>query len=101
MCLTASLISDAIYLYDNSPNYVIICGGGAFNKTLVRKIKDYVKKPVFLSNKFGLPCEFIESQAFGYFGVRKLLELPVTFPSTTGAKYPTICGEITHPRSLF
>ncbi len=101
VCLTASLISDAIYLYDNSPNYIIICGGGALNKTLVKKIKDYVKKPVFLSDKFGFHHEFIESQAFGYFGVRRLLELPVTFPSTTGTKYPTICGEITHPRSLF
>ncbi len=101
VCLTASLISDAIYLYHNSPDYIIICGGGALNKTLVKKIKNYVKKPVFLSDKFGFPYEFIESQAFGYFGVRKLLELPVTFPSTTGAKYPTICGEITHPRSLF
>ena len=99
--LTANLISDAINYFSNSPNYLIICGGGALNITLINKLKIYVKKPVFVSDNFGFPLEFIESQAFGYYGVRKFLDLPITSSSITGAKSPTVCGEIVYPKSFF
>lgn len=96
--LTANLINESINFFDNSPSYVVVCGGGALNKTLIKKLKSLIKKPLFISNKFGFPLEFIESQAFAYYGVRKALNLPVTFSSTTGAKTSTVCGEINYPK---
>ena len=101
VCFTASLINESINFFDNSPSYIVVCGGGALNKTLIKKLKSLIKRPLFISNKFGFPLEFIESQAFGYYAVRKALNLPVTFSSTTGAKIPTVCGEINYPKYPF
>ena len=39
--------------------------------------------------------KFIESQAFAYLGIRRVKNLPISFPGTTGVKYPITGGKIT------
>ena len=38
--------------------------------------------------------DFVESQAFAYISVRSFLNLPISFPETTGVKKPCLGGEI-------
>ena len=33
---------------------------------------------------YGIEGDFVESQAFGYLAIRSLLNLPISFPDTTG-----------------
>ena len=40
-------------------------------------------------------AKFIESQAFAYLGIRRIKNLPISFPGTTGVKYPVTGGKIT------
>ena len=41
---------------------------------------------------FGFDGDFIESQTFGYLAVRTYLNLPISFPNTTGCKKPITGG---------
>tara|TARA_B100001123_G_scaffold437419_1_gene569569 strand:- start:369 stop:1439 length:1071 start_codon:yes stop_codon:yes gene_type:complete len=72
---------------------IILCGGGRKNKFLFEKLKkkdDRVK----LIDEYGINGDFVESQAFAYLAIRSYLKMPISFPSTTGVKNPTVGGII-------
>ena len=96
---TAKIISSAIneFLKNKKESIeIILCGGGRKNSTLIKNIEKDLKKNLSLKNidEYGINGDFIESQAFAYLAVRSILRLPISFPSTTGCKGPTIGGEI-------
>ena len=78
------------YIKNETKNYqIILCGGGRKNKFLVKRLNNLLasiskKIDVKLVDEFGLDGDFIESQAFGYLAVRSFLNMPITFPKTTG-----------------
>ena len=53
------------------------------------------KNKIKLVDNFGVDGDFVESQAFAYLSVRSLLELPITFPNTTGCIKPITGGNST------
>ena len=98
---TANLISQGIEYMNNTnkclPNYNLICGGGRKNDFLIKSIDESItQKNNQLKNidQYGLNGDFIESQAFGYIAIRSFLNLPISFPNTTGCKSPTPGGTI-------
>jgi len=76
----------------------LISGGGRKNIALIDCIKDNFnnKNNFILENidKYGFNGDFIEAQAFGYLAVRSFLNLPISFPNTTGCLKPTIGGKL-------
>ena len=75
---------------------ILVCGGGRKNKTLIDFIKKKINKNLTLYNidKFNINGDFIESQAFAYLAIRSYLNLPISFPETTGVKKPCSGGLI-------
>ena len=99
---TAYLISKGIE-YSISKNKddlsrYLICGGGRKNKYLIECIKDYLINfdNILLENidKYGVDGDYIESQAFGFLAIRSFLNLPISFPKTTGCKTSTVGGKL-------
>ena len=43
---------------------------------------------------YGVDGDYIESQAFAFLAIRRILELPISFPGTTGCKSPITGGEV-------
>ena len=82
---------------DNKIKY-LISGGGRKNIALLDYIKDNLdnKNGYVLENidKYGFNGDHIESQAFGYLAIRSFLNLPISFPATTGCKEPTVGGKL-------
>jgi len=80
------------------PIKYLICGGGRRNNFLVQSIKVYLshKKNISLNSidDYSLNGDYIESQAFGYLSIRSFLNLPISYPKTTGCKTPTVGGEL-------
>ena len=72
---------------------IILCGGGRKNKFLVNLIKNY-NKEIKLIDDYDIDGDFVESQAFAYLAIRSYLELPISFPETTGVKKPFTGGII-------
>ena len=99
---TAYLIAKGIK-YSSSQNgnsliRYLVCGGGRKNSFLIHCIKNYLKNNINISlesiDEYGTDGDFIESQAFGYLAIRRFLNLPISYPKTTGCKSPTVGGKL-------
>ena len=74
---------------------VILCGGGAFNKTLVGMItEDLEGIPVILSYNLGIPCDAREAIAFAVLACATVDGQCNNIPAATGATKPVIMGKI-------
>ena len=98
---TAYLIAKGIEHANGSnikPIKYLVCGGGRKNSFLIKSIKDYLlhKQNVSLNfiDDYSLNGDYIESQAFGYLSIRSFLNLPISYPKTTGCEVPTVGGKL-------
>ncbi len=87
-----SLLSDV----RNKLFKVLVSGGGRKNKTLIQRIKSRTLKNLVIQpiDDYGVDGDYVEAQAFAFLAIRRFLELPISFPETTGCKSPTTGGEI-------
>ena len=87
---TASIIGEELFQsIKNSKEKIkkiFLCGGGRKNNFLIRKIKENLPNDIELKtiDDCNIDGDFIESQAFAFLAVRSVLQLPLSFPSTTG-----------------
>ena len=100
---TSSQISKALKYFKDPEKKTIflVCGGGRKNEYLMKSIlrsfditKDSKKINFYPVEEHGINGDFVESQAFGYLAIRSILNLPISFPNTTGCKKPISGGEI-------
>ena len=98
---TAFLIAKGIQYSNKSSHKVIkhlICGGGRKNIFLIQSIRNYLPNKTNISlesiDKYNLNGDYIESQAFGYLAIRSFLNLPISYPNTTGCEIPTVGGKL-------
>ncbi|MDA9665588.1 anhydro-N-acetylmuramic acid kinase [Candidatus Pelagibacter sp.] len=98
---TAYLIAKGIeYANGNNtdPIKFLVCGGGRKNDYLINSIKNYLshKQNISLNSidDYSLDGDYIESQAFGYLAIRSFLNLPISYPKTTGCVTPTVGGKL-------
>ena len=85
--LTADILSMKLSDMD-----IYVCGGGRKNKYLIDLIQSKIKNNIYQIDKLGIDGSFIESQAFAYLAIRSYLNLPISFPETTGCKEPCTGG---------
>ncbi len=86
---TSEIISNKI-----SDNLIFVCGGGRKNKFLLNSIQKKIKGNIKLIDDIGINGDFVESQAFAYLAIRSYLNLPISFPETTGCLKPSTGGEL-------
>ena len=97
---TASIIGEELSKFIKKTNKrikdVLLCGGGRKNKILIKKIKENLLLNINMKliDDFKIDGDFIESQAFGFLAVRTFLNLPISFPNTTGCKNPCKGGRL-------
>jgi anhydro-N-acetylmuramic acid kinase len=89
---TAAAIGKAREHMPEEPRIWVVCGGGRKNRTLMGMIAGRVANAVVPAEALSLDGDFIEAQAWAYLAVRSALNLPITFPETTGAPAPMTGG---------
>lgn len=99
--LTAKTIADsyARYVYPTCDlKEVIIGGGGAYNPTLLKYLRQYLPKHVGLKTheNYGISNNFKEVMAFALLGYCTYYGIPNNLPSCTGAKKRVVLGKITN-----
>ena len=92
--LTVKSICMAINSFSITPNKILFSGGGRKNDFIITNIKKIIKESIHLIDEFNFDGDFIESQAFAYLAIRSYLKKFITFPTTTGAKKPSLGGTI-------
>ncbi len=78
---TADILSKKIL-----DNDVYVCGGGRKNNFLIKLIQNKISNKIKDIDELDIDGNFIESQAFGYLAIRSFINLPISFPETTGCK---------------
>ena len=98
--LTAQIISSKlIYFLKNISivkKKILVSGGGRKNNFLIERINKKALDYFYIESidQIGINGDFVESQAFGYLAIRSFLNLPISFPNTTGCKQPSSGGEV-------
>lgn len=75
-----------------------VCGGGAHNPTIMKMLSEELYGEVETISSLGFDGDYVEAEAFAFLAVRKLYDLPITFPGTTGIMEPSTGGEIHNPK---
>lgn len=98
--LTAKTITDSyknFILPKTAIDEVVLGGGGAYNKTLIKYMKEYMPELTIKTHEdFGIPNKLKEAIAFAYLGYFTLKKEPNNVPSCTGADMPVVMGKIAY-----
>lgn len=96
--LSAKTIANAYIRYvlpKTSLMEIVLGGGGAYNKTLIRMIKNYLPDIEIKTHAdFGINDKFKEAVAFALLGYCTLKGIPNNLPLCTGASQRVVMGEI-------
>ena len=77
------------------PDEVILCGGGAKNKTLVKMLKEQIEPAkVLLTDDFGINADAKEAISFAILAGATIRGISNNVPSATGAKTSVVLGKI-------
>lgn len=93
--LTASSIAEAVVALDNTPTDIFICGGGAYNTFLLKRIQANLPQQIVTTTlSIGLDPSWVEAVTFAWLARQTMNHLPGNLPSVTGARKTTILGAI-------
>jgi anhydro-N-acetylmuramic acid kinase len=93
--LTALSAARAILAHAATAARVILCGGGARNDALRRRLSTLLApRAVETSDAWGMSPEVVEASAFAWLASRALAGEPAGLPSVTGARGARVLGAI-------
>src|SRR5262249_30107794 len=95
---TAAAIARIVPLLPGAPESVIVAGGGARNRTLMRMLGERLA-PAAVETAEAVGWSVDAPEAFAFLAARHLRGLPITFPGTTGVPRAMTGGVIARPRA--
>lgn len=81
---TAATAGKALDMLPERPDRLIVCGGGRKNPTLMAEIARRADVQALAAEAVGLRGDAIEAECFAFLAMRKIHDLPISFPETTG-----------------
>jgi anhydro-N-acetylmuramic acid kinase len=96
--LSARSIAEAINEHAANTREVFVCGGGAHNSELMRRLRQQIPVATVLStSSAGLDPDWVEAVAFAWLAMRTLKGRTGNLPSVTGATHKVVLGDIHSP----
>lgn len=95
--LTARSAAEALQRALPQARRLLVCGGGARNAVLMRRLAALAGMPVESSQAHGLHPDWVEAAAFAWLAIRRLRAAPANLPGVTGASAPTTLGGVFLP----
>lgn len=91
--LTAVSVTEAIAAHAPKTEEVLVCGGGARNPVLMRRLRQRLPGLSLKSTaEFGIDPDAVEAVAFAWLAKQRLDKIPANLPAVTGARRPAILG---------
>lgn len=92
---TAITVAEALIAALPTASELIVCGGGAFNTDLLRRLRQRLPGLELLgSERRGLPPLQVEATAFAWLAAQFLDGRPGNLPAVTGARGPRVLGAL-------
>ncbi|MDX1738784.1 MAG: anhydro-N-acetylmuramic acid kinase, partial [Alphaproteobacteria bacterium] len=76
------------------PKAVYVGGGGRLNNYLMSSLKRQLGVDIYKVEEVGLDGDALEAQAFAFLAQRHVLDLPISFPDTTGVSQNETGGKL-------
>ena len=95
--LTAETIADEINSLDVSIDEVFVCGGGAFNGTLMANLNAALTASVASTAVLGLDPNWVEACAFAWLAKQRVEGGTGNISGVTGAERETVLGALYLP----
>jgi anhydro-N-acetylmuramic acid kinase len=94
--LTAVTVADALAQEAGATRELLVCGGGARNAQLLRRIASRIGPQTRLrhSDEAGVPADQVEALAFAWLASAFLDRRPGNLPRVTGARGPRVLGAL-------
>jgi anhydro-N-acetylmuramic acid kinase len=93
--LSARTIAQSLHAYAAGCERLLVCGGGAHNKTLMRRLASLLPGVTVQSTAdAGLHPDWVEASAFAWLAAQTLAGRPGNDPSVTGARRASVLGAI-------
>jgi anhydro-N-acetylmuramic acid kinase len=95
---TAATIASVAPLLPRPPRVWVVAGGGARNPTLLQRLFERLPgAEVMTADALGWSADAMEAQAFAFLAVRSVLQMPLSYPGTTGAPAALTGGVLVRP----
>ena len=95
---TAQACADAVRQYATQTRLLVVCGGGALNASLMRRLQQALPQAVVdPSSRHGLPALQVEAVAFAWLAHKALRRETASLASVTGARGARVLGAV-YPR---
>ena len=91
---TAAAVGKALDILPVRPERLIVCGGGRKNPTMLAEIAKRAGVIADRAEVAGFRGDAVEAECFAYLAMRRLKDLPISFPTTTGVPEPMTGGLI-------
>lgn len=93
--MTAQSIIDALTAAQQNTETLLVCGGGAHNGALMRRLQSLLPNARVSSTAAqGVPPDWVEAMAFAWLAHCCLEQIPANRPSVTGARGLRVLGAI-------
>ncbi len=90
----AATVARAIDWLPAPPKQILVCGGGRKNPTLMAALQARTKVPVYPVEENRWRGDALEAEAFAFLAVRHMLDMPISWPDTTGVAAPMRGGRL-------
>ena len=93
--LTAISITRDINKYATDTDEIYICGGGAHNKELMRRLQTLTRCSVTTTMALEVHPDWVEAMAFAWLAYQNVHQQTGNLPTVTGASTPVVLGTLT------
>ncbi|MGA7800852.1 MAG: anhydro-N-acetylmuramic acid kinase, partial [Gammaproteobacteria bacterium] len=91
----ADTIAAAIERHAPGAARVLVCGGGAYNRDVMKRLDTAVgARTLESTTTYGVAPEWVEAVAFAWLARRTLAGLPGNLPAVTGARGERVLGGV-------
>jgi anhydro-N-acetylmuramic acid kinase len=99
VAFTAASVRRGLDILPSPPRAWLVTGGGRRNPVLMQALGESLGVPVKSVDSLGWDGDGLEAQAFAYLAVRSLVGLPLSLPTTTGAREAVTGGRLDRARA--
>ena len=93
--LTVATVAEALLRHAGKTRRLLVCGGGAFNGHLMRRLAAHLPGVAVQSTaSVGVPPEHVEALAFAWLAQAHVERRPGSLPAVTGARGPRVLGAL-------
>ena len=94
---SAAAVGLGLRFFPETPCRWLVTGGGRHNSAMMLALRSLLATLVEPVENVGWNGDSLEAQAFAYLAVRSILNLPISFPKTTGVQVPVTGGTRHNP----